>query len=166
MTPLLIFYNVPPAVAVATGANQIVASSITGVIAHMRRGTVDFKLGLMLLLGGLAGAAVGVFVFSLLRRLGQLDLIIAILYVVFLSSIGTLMLIESRRARRKLQGGRTHRRAPAGPAQLDSRPAAENAVSQIQAVPQFDSGAGARRRDRPADVDHGRRRRLHHGAGA
>jgi uncharacterized membrane protein YfcA len=113
MTPLLIFYNVPPAVAVATGANQIVASSITGVIAHMRRGTVDIKLGVVLLAGGLVGAAVGVFVFGLLRRLGQLDLIIAILYVVFLSSIGTLMLIESRRARRKLKaGGRIDVRRP------------------------------------------------------
>jgi len=113
MTPLLIFYNIPPAVAVATGANQIVASSITGVIAQMRRGTVDFKLGTVLLIGGVIGSAIGVAIFSLLRRLGQLDLIIGILYVVFLSSIGTLMLIESRRARRKLKaGGRIDVRRP------------------------------------------------------
>jgi uncharacterized membrane protein YfcA len=113
LTPLLIFYNVPPAVAVATGANQIVASSITGVIAQMRRGTVDFKLGTVLLAGGLVGSAGGVVLFGLLRRLGQLDLIIAILYVVFLSSIGTLMLIESRSTRRKLKsGGRIDVRRP------------------------------------------------------
>ena len=95
ITPLLIFYNIPPAVAVATGANQVVASSISGALAHFRRGTLDIKLGLVLLVGGLAGATVGIQIFSMLRRLGQLDLIISLLYVVFLGSIGGLMLWES-----------------------------------------------------------------------
>ena len=95
ITPLLIFYNIPPAVAVATGANQVVASSVSGALAHFRRGTLDIKLGLVLLSGGLVGATAGIQIFSMLRRLGQLDLIISLLYVVFLGSIGGLMLWES-----------------------------------------------------------------------
>ncbi len=101
MTPLLIFYNIPPAVAVATEANQIVASSFSGALAHFRKGTVDVKLGTMLLIGGLIGSTLGVYIFSSLRSAGQLDLIISILYVVFLGSIGTLMTIESLNAIRK-----------------------------------------------------------------
>lgn len=95
ITPLLIFYNIPPAVAVATGANQVVASSISGALSHFRRGTLDIKLGLVLLIGGLLGASAGIQIFSMLRRLGQLDLIISLLYVVFLGSVGSLMLWES-----------------------------------------------------------------------
>jgi uncharacterized membrane protein YfcA len=98
MTPLLIFYNIPPAVAVATEANQIVASSFSGALAHLRKGTVDIKLGIMLLTGGIIGSTVGVYIFSFLRTIGQLDLIISLLYVVFLGGIGTLMTIESLRA--------------------------------------------------------------------
>ena len=101
MTPLLIFYNIPPAVAVATEANQIVASSFSGALAHFRKATVDIKLGVMLLVGGIAGSAIGVVIFSSLREAGQLDLIISILYVVFLGTIGSLMLIESLNAIRK-----------------------------------------------------------------
>jgi uncharacterized membrane protein YfcA len=101
MTPLLIFYNIPPAVAVATEANQIVASSFSGALAHFRRGTVDIKLGIFLLIGGIAGSALGVVIFAQLREAGQLDLIISILYVVFLGTIGTLMVVESLNAIRK-----------------------------------------------------------------
>ena len=104
MTPLLIFYNIPPAVAVATEANQIVASSFSGALAHFRRGTVDIKLGSMLLIGGIAGSVIGVAIFSSLRKAGQLDLIISILYVVFLGTIGSLMVIESLNAIRKNRG--------------------------------------------------------------
>jgi uncharacterized membrane protein YfcA len=104
ITPLLIFYNVPPAIAVATGANQVVASSVSGAITHFRRGTIDLKLGVVLLLGGLLGATVGIWIFSALRALGQLDLVISLLYVVLLTSVGGLMMWESvnamRRARR------------------------------------------------------------------
>ena len=101
ITPLLIFYNIPPVVAVATGANQVVASSISGAITHFRRGTLDMKLGTVLLGGGLAGATVGIWIFSWLRSIGQLDLFISLLYVVFLSTIGGLMLWESVRALRR-----------------------------------------------------------------
>ena len=101
ITPLLIFYNVPPVVAVATGANQVVASSLSGAITHFRRGTLDMKLGTVLLVGGLAGVSVGVWIFSWLRRLGQLDLTISLLYVILLGIIGSLMLMESLSAMRK-----------------------------------------------------------------
>ena len=98
MTPLLIFAGVPPAVAVATEANQIVASSVSGALAHWRRGNVDITMGVVLLLGGFAGSSLGVWLFTLLRGLGQVDLVIRLSYVAFLGIIGTLMLIESARS--------------------------------------------------------------------
>ncbi len=98
MTPLLIFIGVPAAVAVGTGANQIVASSVSGVFAHWRRGNVDFKMGGILLAGGLAGSTLGVWLFSLLKDMGQIDLVIRLCYVVFLGIIGSLMMVESIRA--------------------------------------------------------------------
>ncbi len=98
MTPLLIFSGVPPAVAVGTEANQIVASSVSGVLAHWKRGTVDLKMGFMLLIGGVLGSFFGMFVFQFLRTLGQVDLLISLSYVVFLGVVGTLMLWESVRA--------------------------------------------------------------------
>ncbi|WP_064681220.1 sulfite exporter TauE/SafE family protein [Rhizobium bangladeshense] len=101
ITPLLIFYNIPPVVAVATGANQVVASSISGAITHFRRGSLDVKLGTVLLIGGLSGATVGIWIFSLLRRVGQLDLIISLMYVIFLGTVGGLMLLESINAMRR-----------------------------------------------------------------
>jgi len=110
MTPLLIFVGVPPAVAVGTEANQIVASSVSGVLAHWRRGNVDFKMGLVLLLGGLAGSTFGVGLFSFLRELGQIDLVIRLSYVVFLGIIGLLMLYESLRSMRRRRAGQGGRR--------------------------------------------------------
>jgi uncharacterized membrane protein YfcA len=98
MTPLLIFIGVPPAVAVGTEANQIVASSVSGVMAHWRRGNVDFKMGGMLLLGGFFGSTLGVYLFQWLQTLGQIDLVIKLSYVIFLGIIGGLMMIESARA--------------------------------------------------------------------
>jgi uncharacterized membrane protein YfcA len=98
MTPLLIFIGVPPAVAVGTEANQIVASSVSGVLAHWRRGNVDLKMGIVLLVGGLIGSTFGVWLFSVLRGIGQIDLVIRLAYVIFLGIIGALMLIESARA--------------------------------------------------------------------
>ena len=98
MTPLLIFLGVPAPVAVATEANQIVASSVSGVLAHWRRGNVDFKMGGVLLAGGVFGSTVGVFLFALLQEIGQIDLVIKLSYVVFLGIIGALMLMESLRA--------------------------------------------------------------------
>src|SRR5215218_6640005 len=79
ITPLLIFYNIPPAIAVATGANQVIASSFSGALAHMKRGTLDFKLGTVLLAGGIVGSTLGAFVFAFLRSVGQLDLFISLL---------------------------------------------------------------------------------------
>jgi uncharacterized membrane protein YfcA len=105
MTPLLIMIGIPPAVAVATEANQIVASSFSGVLAHWRRKTVDFKMGAVLLAGGLVGATIGVQVFALLRALGQVELLVSLCYLVFLGIVGALMLIESVRALMKSKGG-------------------------------------------------------------
>lgn len=105
ITPLLIFYNIPPAIAVATGANQVIASSFSGALAHFKRGTIDVKLGSVLLVGGIVGSSLGALVFALLRRVGQLDLFISIFYVVFLGIVGGLMLIESVNAIRKARGG-------------------------------------------------------------
>lgn len=108
MTPLLIFVGIPPAVAVATEANQIVASSVSGALAHWRRGNVDVKMGVVLLIGGFIGSTLGVWVFGLLRGLGQIDLVIRLSYVVFLGIIGALMLVESLRAisRQRKPGGK------------------------------------------------------------
>ncbi|MFT5180475.1 MAG: putative membrane protein YfcA [Alphaproteobacteria bacterium] len=105
MTPLLIFIGIPPAVAVASEANQIIAASVSGALAHMRRGNVDFKMGLVLTVGGFAGSGVGVVIFTLLRQLGQVELLIALSYVVFLGAIGTLMLFESGRTMLRRQAG-------------------------------------------------------------
>ncbi|HEY5598744.1 MAG TPA: sulfite exporter TauE/SafE family protein, partial [Kiloniellales bacterium] len=110
MTPLLIFIGVPPAVAVGTEANQIVASSVSGVLAHWRRGNVDFKMGFVLLLGGFAGSTLGVGLFSFLRELGQIDLVISLSYVVFLGIIGGLMFLESLRAMRRRKAAAGQRR--------------------------------------------------------
>ena len=101
MTPLLFFIGIPPAVAVATEANQIVASSFSGVLAHVKRKSVDFRMGTVLLIGGLVGAALGVFVFNYLKSLGQVDLLVKLCYVLFLGIIGALMFVESLNAIRK-----------------------------------------------------------------
>jgi uncharacterized membrane protein YfcA len=97
MTPLLIFIGVPPTVAVATQSNQLVASSVSGVMAHWRRRNVDLKMGAVMLLGGAIGSLVGVWLFALLKALGQIDLVISLTYVVFLGSVATLMMIDNFR---------------------------------------------------------------------
>ena len=104
MTPLLIFIGVPPAVAVATQSNQVVAASVSGVLAHWSRDNVDFKMGGVLLAGGVLGSSLGVIAFSLLKRFGQIDLVIAIAYVVTLGSVGTMMAIESVNASGEVAG--------------------------------------------------------------
>jgi len=101
MTPLLFFIGIPPAVAVATEANQIVASSFSGFLAHFRRKNVDIKMGFVLLVGGIIGATIGVQVFALLREIGQVDLLVKLCYVLFLGIIGILMFFESLRAIRR-----------------------------------------------------------------
>ena len=98
MTPLLFFIGIPPAIAVATEANQIVASSFSGALAHLRRKTVDLKMGWILVSGGLIGSGIGVQIFKVLRDLGQVELLVTLCYVFFLGIIGSLMLWESIRA--------------------------------------------------------------------
>jgi uncharacterized protein len=105
MTPMLIFSGVPSAVAVATGANPLIASSITGTIAQYRRKNVDIKLGMYLLAGGALGALAGVQIIKYLRQVGQVDLFVSLLYVVFMGVIGGLMFVESIRALRKVRKG-------------------------------------------------------------
>jgi uncharacterized membrane protein YfcA len=115
MTPLLVVIGIPPAIASSTGANQIIASSVSGLMGHWRNGNVDFRMGSVLIAGGAAGALVGIQIFDLLLHVGEIGLVVSILYVVMLSSLGALMLAESLRAlirRRKgpdPQRGRLHR---------------------------------------------------------
>lgn len=109
MTPLLIFIGIPPVVAVATEANQIVASSVSGVLAHWRRGNVDFKMGVLLLIGGVIGSSFGVWLFTFLKGLGHIDLVIKLSYVVFLGIIGFLMLFESINSMRASKSKRRKR---------------------------------------------------------
>ena len=97
MTPILMFIGVPPPVAVATSANQIIAASFSGFIAHWRKQNVDILMGNFLLVGGLVGSTIGVWIFKRLQEIGQIDLVISLTYVFFLSFIGLMMLWESGR---------------------------------------------------------------------
>ncbi|WP_311268383.1 sulfite exporter TauE/SafE family protein [Sphingobium sp. WCS2017Hpa-17] len=109
-TPLLIFYGIPPTVAAASAASQVTGASVSGVFTHMSRGTVDFRMGGVLIAGGVMGAGMGVFIFRLLQYLGQIDTVIGILYVLMLGGIGGLMAKESIQALIALKTGK---RAPA-----------------------------------------------------
>jgi len=99
-TPLLIFYGIPPTVAAASAATQVTGASVSGVLAHSRRGGVDYRMGALMVGGGVIGALIGAVLFRLLQSLGQIDVVINILYVVMLGSIGTLMLREGLAALR------------------------------------------------------------------
>ncbi len=107
MTPLLIFIGIPPAIAVATQSNHVVASSVSGVLAQWKRGHVDVKMGVVLLAGGFIGSTLGVALFSLLRGLGQIDLVINLAYVVLLSTVSFLLILEGSRTilRRRRKAG-------------------------------------------------------------
>lgn len=94
LTPLLIFLGVPPPVAVATGANQVVGASVSGLFAHLRRRNVDLRMGGVLLAGGLAGSWAGVALFAWLNATGRLDVVISLAYVMFLGVVGGLMAAE------------------------------------------------------------------------
>ncbi|HSF62963.1 MAG TPA: sulfite exporter TauE/SafE family protein [Paracoccaceae bacterium] len=110
ITPLLFFLGIPPAVAVATGANQVVASSVSGVLAQVRRKAVDFRMGLVLLAGGVIGSGAGIWVFAWLTAAGQVDLFVQLCYVLFLGLVGAMMLQESLGAlRRRAKGGPVRR---------------------------------------------------------
>ena len=98
MTPLLMFIGVPPAVSVSTVSNQLVASSVSGFLAHWRRDNVDFKMGSFLLAGGIVGSSLGVEAFQWLNRLGAIDVVISLIYVMFLGIVGAMMADESIRS--------------------------------------------------------------------
>jgi len=95
MTPLLIFLGVPAPVAVGTGTNLVVASSVSGMMAHWRRRNVDFRMAACILSGGVAGAALGIWLFEVLKSAGQIDEVVTLLYIVFLGAIGVLMAVET-----------------------------------------------------------------------
>ena len=97
-TPLLIFYGIPPSVAVASATTQITGASVSGVLAHMRKGGVDFRMGGVMIAGGLVGSLAGAVIFRLLQATGQIDTVIGLLYVLLLGSIGILMLRDAAKA--------------------------------------------------------------------
>jgi uncharacterized membrane protein YfcA len=111
LTPILMLIGIPSAVAVASGANQTIGASVSGLMSNLRRGTVDLKMGLVLLGGGVLGSALGVQVFAALRRAGAVDVVVALFYVVVLGVVGLLMVRESLRAMLR-------RRRPGAPARL------------------------------------------------
>ncbi|GAB5489161.1 MAG: sulfite exporter TauE/SafE family protein [Parasphingorhabdus sp.] len=104
-TPLLIFYGIPPTVAAASASTQVTGASISGVAAHMRRNGVDFRMGAILVVGGIIGTFFGTFLFQILKQLGQIDTVINVLYVVMLGSIGGLMAKESWQSVRASRAG-------------------------------------------------------------
>ncbi|TRW14266.1 sulfite exporter TauE/SafE family protein [Glacieibacterium frigidum] len=104
-TPLLIFYGIPPAIAVASSATQITGASVSGALAYWRRGGVDLKMGAVLTAGGVVGAGLGSVVFAFLQSLGQIDIAIGLIYVLFLGTIGGLMLKEAIGAVRRVRAG-------------------------------------------------------------
>ncbi len=106
MTPLLMMFGIPPTVAAASDSNQIVGASTSGTLAHMRLGNVDIPMGVMLLIGGVAGGTVGVQVIKLLKAMGNADFLIAITYVIMLGGVGGYMFWES------LQGLKKEKIAP------------------------------------------------------
>ncbi|MCW5774431.1 MAG: sulfite exporter TauE/SafE family protein [Rhodospirillaceae bacterium] len=113
MTPTLILIGIPPAVAVASGANQIVASSISGAVSQWRRGNVDVRMGLVMLLSGMLGTVAGVTLFRLLQKAGQIDIVVQLSYVMLLGVVGTMMAVESTRTLLRRRGparppGRLH----------------------------------------------------------
>ncbi|MGD9783805.1 MAG: sulfite exporter TauE/SafE family protein [Hyphomicrobiaceae bacterium] len=114
ITPLLMFLGIPTLVAIASGANQATATAVSGAMAHWQRGNIDFKMGALLLLGGMAGSLAGTQLVGLLRAAGQFELFVSLSYIVLLGSIGTLMLVESVKTMRKASqtGTVTERRGP------------------------------------------------------
>ena len=105
LTPLLMFSGISAPIAVATGANQVVATSVSGALAQWRRGNIDFHMGAVLIAGGVVGALAGVFLLKVLREAGQAGLIVSLTYVVLLGAVGTLMLGESLRALGRARAG-------------------------------------------------------------
>ncbi|EPR44265.1 protein of unknown function DUF81 [Desulfovibrio sp. X2] len=105
MTPLLIMLGIPPTVAAASDSNQIVGASTSGTLAHFRLGNVDFKMGILLLVGGVFGGTIGVQIIKILRQLGNADFLINITYVLMLGIVGGYMFVESLQSMRKDKAG-------------------------------------------------------------
>jgi len=105
MTPLMIFLGIPPAVAIATGANQAAATAVSGAAAHWARGNVDARMGGVLMVSGLVGSALGIVLVGFLRRIGQFEVFVSLAYIVLLGAVGSLMLIESVSTMRKVAAG-------------------------------------------------------------
>jgi hypothetical protein len=113
LTPVLIFYGIPPGVAVATTASQIAGVTFSGVLTHWKRGSVDFKMGGVMIVSGLLGSATGVWLFAVFRRMGQAEFVIQASYVILLGAVGAIMLNESLRAFRARREGRpSHGKRP------------------------------------------------------
>lgn len=110
-TPLLIFYGVPPTVAAASASTQVTGASVSGVLAHNRRGGVDYRMGAVTIVGGMIGSAIGALLFRFFQSVGQIDTVISILYVVMLGTIGTLMAREAWGAIRANKIGQRSRAA-------------------------------------------------------
>ena len=164
MTPLLIFVGIPPAVAVGSEASQILASSFSGGIAHARRGNVDFRMGSVLVAGGLVGSAFGVWLFAVLRQMGQIDVVISLAYVVFLGTVGALMLVEfGAGVVPRAHQARHLYPTPSPP--LAAWSAAQDPVPSLAPVHQRVHAAGPGLLRRHPRLDHGRGRRLSHGPG-
>ncbi len=104
-TPLMIFYGIPPTVAAASAASQVTGASVSGVLAHTRRGGVDYQMGGVMVGGGIIGTAIGAALFRLLQQLGQIDVVINVLYVLLLGGIGYVMAKESLQALRAQKAG-------------------------------------------------------------
>ncbi|MFP5394621.1 MAG: sulfite exporter TauE/SafE family protein [Alphaproteobacteria bacterium] len=104
-TPLMIFYGIPPTVAAASAASQVTGASVSGVFAHARRGGVDYQMGGVMVGGGIIGTAIGAGLFRLLQQLGQIDVVINVLYVLLLGGIGFVMARESFQALRAQKAG-------------------------------------------------------------
>jgi uncharacterized protein len=94
-TPLLMFIGIPPAIAVSTSTNQIIASSVSGLLGHLRKGNVDIKMGLFLVIGGFFGSSFGVTIFKILQKTGHTEIVVSAVYILFLGSISITMLIDS-----------------------------------------------------------------------
>ena len=163
-TPLLIFYGIPPTVAVASATTQITGASVSGVMVHMRRGGVDLKMGGVMIVGGLAGSFVGAAMFRLLQSTGQIDVVIGLLYVLILFWIGVLMLLDSL----KSLGYIRRRRNPTQPRRATTAGSPRCPIagdSTLGPLHFADRAACARLPRRHPDRLPRHRRRLHPGSG-
>ena len=105
LTPFLMHIGIPPPIAVASAANQVVGASVSGCLAHWQRRNVDVKMGFILLIGGLIGSSAGVWLFQVLRAVGQIDLTISLCYVLLLGTMGAFMLTDGLRLYFRRRGG-------------------------------------------------------------